>query len=83
MFVTGVTVVLGLPLAYWLARLQKSWAPALLLLASFPLWISSVVRSFDWVVLLARNGVLSRGLQAAGLVGPAFHLLYTLTCCTR
>jgi ABC-type spermidine/putrescine transport system permease subunit I len=75
--VTLITIVLGLPLAYWLARLQSRWAPMLLLLATFPLWVSAVVRSFGWVVLLARNGVLSRGLQAVGLADHRFQLAYT------
>ena len=54
--VACLTVLFGLPLAYWLARLQSRWAPALLVIATFPLWISSVVRSFGWIVLLSRSG---------------------------
>ena len=77
LLVTAVTLVLGVPLAYWVARLESRWAPALLLLASFPLWISAVVRSFGWIVLLARNGVLNQALRAAGLAGNGFQLLYT------
>jgi len=77
--VTTVTFVLGLPLAYWLARSQSRLAPFLLLLSTFPMWISAVVRSFGWVVLLVRNGVLSEALQAVGLAGRSFQLLYTMT----
>jgi ABC-type spermidine/putrescine transport system permease subunit I len=79
LWVTGVTLLLGLPLAYWLARLQSRWAPALLLLATFPLWISAVVRSFGWIVLLSRNGPVNQVLRGAGLVLPSFQLLYTLS----
>lgn len=79
LWVTGVTLLLGLPLAYWLARLESRWAPALLLLATFPLWISAVVRSFGWIVLLSRNGPLNAVLRDAGLVGPSFQLLYTFS----
>ncbi len=79
LWVTGVTLLLGLPLAYWLARLESRWAPALLLLATFPLWISAVVRSFGWIVLLSRNGPLNSVLRDAGLVGPSFQLLYTFS----
>jgi ABC-type spermidine/putrescine transport system permease subunit I len=78
-FVTSVTFVLGLPLAYWLARSPSRLVPFLLLLSTFPLWISAVVRSFGWVVLLVRNGVLSELLQTVGLVGRSFQLLYTMT----
>lgn len=76
--VVAVTLMLGLPLAYWLARLQSRFVPGLLLLATFPLWISSVVRSFGWVVLLARSGVLSGLLRDAGLADRSFQLLYTM-----
>ena len=77
--VAGVTLLLGLPLAYWLARLQSRWAPALLVLATFPLWVSAVVRSFGWVVLLARSGLLSEAMRGLGLAGGSFQLLYTLS----
>lgn len=76
--VVAVTLLLGLPLAYWLARLQSRFVPGLLLLATFPLWISAVVRSFGWVVLLGRGGVLSGLLRDAGLVDRSFQLLYTM-----
>ena len=66
-------------LAYWLSRISQRWASLLLVLATFPLWVSAVVRSFGWVVLLARNGALSQVLQAAGLAGPSFRLIGTLT----
>jgi putative spermidine/putrescine transport system permease protein len=77
--VTLVTVALGLPLAYWLARLPPRRASVLLVLATFPLWVSAVVRSFGWIVLLARNGALARALQGLGLAGRSFHLDGTLT----
>jgi putative spermidine/putrescine transport system permease protein len=77
--VVAVTLALGLPLAYWLARLESRWAPTLLLLATFPMWISAVVRSFGWVVLLSRSGLLSAALRATGMVSVGFQLLYTMT----
>lgn len=76
--VVAVTLLLGLPFAYVLARSQSRFASALLLLATFPLWISAVVRSFGWVVLLARNGALNTLLRDLGLAGPSFQLLYTM-----
>jgi putative spermidine/putrescine transport system permease protein len=75
--VTLVCAVCGFPLAYLLARLESPWTPLLLMLASFPLWVSAVVRSFAWMVLFLRNGLLSSSLRNAGLVGPDFQLMYT------
>jgi putative spermidine/putrescine transport system permease protein len=79
LLVVAVTLALGLPLAYWLARLESRWAPALLLLATFPMWISAVVRSFGWVVLLSRSGLVTTVLRDTGLVAASFQLLYTMT----
>ncbi len=75
--VTLVTLVLGFPLAFLLARAETRWAGLLLLLTSFPLWVSAVVRSFAWMVLFFRNGVASRLLQSTGLVESNFQLIGT------
>lgn len=77
--VTLVTLVLGFPLAFLLARAETRWAGLLLLLTSFPLWVSAVVRSFAWMVLFFRNGVASRFLQGTGLVPPDFQLIGTFS----
>ena len=77
--VTLVTLVLGFPLAYWLARLHSRWAPFLLLLVTFPLWVSALVRAFAWMVLFFRNGLLSRALQETGLVSADFQLMFSFT----
>lgn len=79
LLVTVVTLAFALPLAYWLARMPARRASLLLVLATFPLWISAVVRSFGWIVLLARNGSLAQALHAVGLAAPSFQLVGTLT----
>ena len=76
--VTAVTLALGLPLAYGLARSESRHAPLVLVFSTFPLWVSAVVRSFGWIVLLGRGGVVSTALSAIGLAAPSFQLLYTL-----
>jgi putative spermidine/putrescine transport system permease protein len=75
--VTLVTLVFGFPLAFLLARSETRWAGLLLLLTTFPLWVSAVVRSFAWMVLFYRGGTISRLLQGSGLVEPDFALLGT------
>lgn len=75
--VTAVTLVLGFPLAFLLARSDSRWAGLLLLLTTFPLWVSAVVRSFAWMVLFFRGGAISQTLRWTGLVGPDFQLLGT------
>jgi ABC-type spermidine/putrescine transport system permease subunit I len=75
--VTCVTLLFGFPLAFLLARSETRWAGLLLLLTTFPLWVSAVVRSFAWMVLFYRGGAISRMLQGSGLVDANFALLGT------
>ena len=69
--VTAITLILGVPTAYVLARLQSRWAGFLLLLTTFPLLVSAVVRSFGWMVLFFKDGLVSRTLVLLGVFGPA------------
>jgi putative spermidine/putrescine transport system permease protein len=75
--VTAVTLALGVPLAYWLARMDSRLAPVLLLLSTFPLWVSAVVRSFAWVILLGRSGLVPGVARSLGLADQFYQLLYT------
>ena len=64
--VTLACLVLGYPVAYALAR-ARGWRGQLLLaLVVAPFWISVLARSFTWMVLLQRQGVVNRLLLALG-----------------
>ena len=75
--VTTLTMLLGVPLAYLLARLQSRWVPALLMLVTFPLWVSALVRSFAWMVLFVRDGMISEAIRATGLVAANYQVMFT------
>ncbi|HEX9013645.1 MAG TPA: ABC transporter permease [Anaerolineaceae bacterium] len=75
--VTLITLVLGYPLAYWLARTSTRWKTLLLLMTVFPLLTSAVVRSFGWMVLLYRTGLVSNVLRATGISRGPVELMYT------
>ena len=77
LIVVAVSIVLGFPIAYLLARSQSRWAGVLLALAIFPLLLSNVVRTFGWLVVLGSNGVIGQILTGLGLVEEAPQLLYT------
>ncbi len=77
--VTLICLLIGFPLAYLLARLESRWVPFLIMVVSFPLWVSAVVRSFGWMVLFLRTGLISTALRDAGLAPPGFQLMYTFT----
>ena len=75
--VTALALVIGFPVAYYIAKVarQRSRA-ALFLMCLIPLWVSELVRTFGWIVLLRETGVVSNLLQAAGLVDGPVELLY-------
>lgn len=75
--VTGLCLALGFPTAYLLARSRSRWAGILLALAIFPLLLSNVVRTYGWLVVLGRNGVVGQTIEGLGLADPAPQLLYT------
>ena len=77
--VTTITLLCGFPLAFLLARLESRWTPILIIITTFPLWVSAIVRSFGWMVLFHRNGLISNSLQSIGLVDEPVQLMYTLT----
>lgn len=75
-----VSVVLAYPFAYIVAyRVPARWQGPLLLLAVLPFWTSYVVRSYSWLLVLARNGVVNNSLLEAGLIGAPITLANTRT----
>lgn len=75
--VTALTLCIGFPVAYYIAKIagQRSRA-ALFLLCLVPLWVSDLVRAFGWIMLLRETGVVSGLLQWAGLAAGPVELLY-------
>ncbi|WP_375570427.1 ABC transporter permease [Ahrensia marina] len=76
---TLVSLVFGLLTAYVVSRCPPSMKSILIVLAVFPLLTGVVVRSFAWLILLGRNGVLNNTLEWLGLIERPIALLYTQT----
>ncbi|HBC43521.1 MAG TPA: polyamine ABC transporter permease [Pseudanabaena sp.] len=67
---TGFCLILGFPVAYWLAVIvPKRWRNILLLLFVLPLWTSSLLRSYAWITILRPTGVLNTFLNFIGISG--------------
>ena len=77
--VTVATLVIGYPVALFLARTRSRWRNWLTLLVVFPLMLNLVVRTFGWIALLAQNGLVNQALQAIGLVDGPVKLLFNFT----
>jgi len=75
--VTVLCLVLGFPVAYLLARLQGFKAAVVAACILLPLWSSVLVRTYAWVVMLRREGLVNSGLQSLGLIDAPLKLLYT------
>jgi ABC-type spermidine/putrescine transport system permease subunit I len=74
--VTGVTLVLAFPLATLLCRLSGARFLLALYGVLLPLWISVLVRTFSWMLLLERNGPINRGFHELGLIDRPLSLLF-------
>ncbi|PWC88253.1 ABC transporter permease [Azospirillum sp. TSH100] len=75
--VTVLTLLLGYPVA-WLHQRSPGWARGLImLLVLLPLLTSVVVRTFAWVVILGRQGIVNATLAWLGLIDTPLKLLYT------
>lgn len=75
--VTLATVALGWPVAWALARARGTWRLLLVALVLLPFWTSLLVRTYAWMVLLGRYGVINQALMALGLADQPLRLLHT------
>lgn len=75
--VTVIVLLLGYPVAYVLARLPVGRSNLLMILVLLPFWSSILVRSYAWMVLLGRNGIINQLLLFVGIIAQPVKLLNT------
>lgn len=75
--VTIFCAVLGLPAAYVISGVSKKWRGILIALTLFPLLTNSVIRSFAWITILGKNGVINNLLMMFSVINEPMSLLYT------
>lgn len=73
----GATLVLGLPLALVWRAAPPFWQRVLLFIAVMPLLTSVVVRTFAWIVILGREGLVNQVVLGLGLAAEPLRLLQT------
>lgn len=67
--VTVITLALAYPLAFFLSKVAKSQSvPTLFLMLLIPLWVSEILRSFAWYIILSYQGPLNAGLLLLGII---------------
>jgi ABC-type spermidine/putrescine transport system permease subunit I len=77
--VTVVALCIAFPVAFALTRLSRTWRGIVFACVLLPLWISVLVRTFSWMLLLERNGPINRFIVAAGLSDQPLSLLFNHT----
>ncbi|MXU66676.1 ABC transporter permease [Oceanomicrobium pacificus] len=74
---TALTLVIAFPVAYFIAKVARGrWQGVLFLFCLVPFWVSELVRTFGWMILLRETGVFSSVLQWAGLADGPVEMLY-------
>jgi spermidine/putrescine transport system permease protein len=74
---TGICLLTAYPVAYYVGRVADRWRTRLLMLIMIPFWTSFLIRTYAWVTILKRDGLLNSLLVQARLIAEPLQLLYT------
>lgn len=77
LIITLLTLILGYPLAFYMAQSSTARANFLMVFVLLPFWTSLLVRTTAWIALLQTNGVVNSTLIALGLTRDPLDMLYT------
>jgi putative spermidine/putrescine transport system permease protein len=72
--VTLLSIVLGFPLAYAAAVARRGWSTLILALVMLPFWTSVLVRTYAWLVVLQRRGIINTTLLNLGIIDQPLSL---------
>ncbi len=76
-FVTALTFVIALPLAFYITKVVKPrFQGFLILLVLLPFWVSELVRVYGWMILLRESGVINHFLTQLGILNTPIEMLY-------
>ncbi|KXF88737.1 ABC transporter permease subunit [Phaeobacter inhibens] len=76
---TVLTLLVGYPMAYGMARAPSEWRPTLMMLVILPFWTSFLIRVYAWMGILSNEGLLNQFLIWAGLIDTPLTILNTNT----
>jgi putrescine transport system permease protein len=76
---TFLTLLVGYPMAYGMARAPASLRPTLLMLVILPFWTSFLIRVYAWIGILKPEGLLNQLLMAVGVIDEPLVILNTHT----
>ena len=73
---TALSILIAYPAAYAISRARPALQPALLILVLLPFWSNYLIRTYAWMVLLNREGVINGFLRWAGAIDQPLPMLY-------
>ena len=76
---TVLTLLIGYPIAYGMARAPATVRPLLLMLVILPFWTSFLIRVYAWIGILKPEGLLNQFLLATGIIDSPLIILNTHT----
>ncbi len=76
---TFLTLLIGFPLAYGMARAPENLRPILLMLVILPFWTSFLIRVYAWIGILKPEGLLNQFLMGIGVINEPLQILNTET----
>lgn len=77
--VTVVTLLLAFPVAWFLAVAPRRWASLLFAVILLSMWTNLLTRTYAWMVLLQRTGIINKTLMDWGLIASPLPLINNLT----
>lgn len=77
--VTLVSLLLGFPVAWLLAIMPARWARIVFAIILLSMWTNLLARTYAWMVLLQRTGVINKTLMAMGIISEPLPLVNNLT----
>ena len=76
---TAVSLLLGYPTAYYIARTKSSMRKVMMVVILFPFLVSAVIRCYGWTVVLGTKGLLNSFLKDAHVITKSLRILNTET----
>ncbi|MEM7506978.1 MAG: ABC transporter permease [Pseudomonadota bacterium] len=76
---TGLCILIGYPLAYFMSQLPRRWANICLITVLLPFWTSLLVRTYAWLVLLQKRGLVNDWAISVGLWDEPIKMVHNMT----
>jgi spermidine/putrescine transport system permease protein len=71
-----ISLFIGYPVAYFTVSLDRKWRSFLILLIMLPFWISSLLRTYGWTILLGKEGLINNILMFFNIIDKPLDMMY-------